>query len=153
MPIEIDQSNKVERTDKDTILALSNGKRRAIVISAKVKRDAIVWMKLQKKSDKTIYLHLFTAGLFILLHPYLADIIKHNERIIIDDEYTGQESKIRGMLLRHIHKAGFQLAKDNILFAQIGRASTAHVLAWQVQRKFTTADYAVRLDDLIGLLK
>ena len=41
MPIEIDQSNKIERTEKDTILALSNNEQRAIVIPARIKREVI----------------------------------------------------------------------------------------------------------------
>ena len=38
MNIEIDQSGKVEETQHDTILAFSNGKSKAVSISARTKR-------------------------------------------------------------------------------------------------------------------
>jgi len=53
MPIEVDQSNKIERTEKDTILTLSNDERRAILIPAGVKREAIARLKRRKKSSKS----------------------------------------------------------------------------------------------------
>ena len=153
MPIEVDQSNKIERTEKDTILALSNDERRAILIPARVKREAIAWLKRRKKSSKMIYLRLFAAGLFILLRPRLANIIKRGQQIVIDTEYEGHESKIKGMLLRYAHAAGFQLSKEAVSFARVGKSSSAHQTAWQVQRGRLAPDHRVSLNELIELVK
>lgn len=153
MPIEVNQSNKIERTEKDTILALSNDEQRAIIIPAQVKREAIAWLKGRKRSSKMIYLHLFAAGLFILLRPRLADIIKRGQQIVIDTEYEGHESKIKGMLLRYAHAAGFQLSKEAVSFAQVGKSSGAHQTAWRVQRGELAPDHRASLNELMELLK
>ncbi len=153
MPVEVDQSNKIERTERDTVLALSNDEQRAIVIPARIKRDAIVWLRRRKKSDKMIYLRLFAAGLFILLRPHLADIIKCGKYIVVDTEYDGHESKIKGMFLRHAHTAGLPLSKEAISFARVGKSSGAHQIAWRVQRRHLAPDHRVSLGELMELVK
>ncbi|MFQ5854881.1 MAG: hypothetical protein ACE5LU_04460 [Anaerolineae bacterium] len=67
----------------DTVLAFSNSRRYAIRIPATVKRAALHALRQRRKpsaSKKTIYLRLFTAGLYLLLRDHL-DAIDH---IIID---------------------------------------------------------------------
>ena len=93
--IEIDQSIKIEQTAQDTILAMSNGVKRTILIPANVKRELIDIQRRQGKSRNTARYRLFATGLFILLRPHLSKIIEHDEQIMIDTEYIGQESKIK----------------------------------------------------------
>jgi len=151
MPIEVDQSNKVERTDKDTILAFADGQHLAIVIPAKAKRQALELLIGQGKSRKVAYLVIFAAGLFILLRGYL-DRAAQEERIIIDTEYSGQEANIRAMLLRHAYNAGWALTAERIVFLPVGKSSNAHKLAWGVQRGELAPDYRVTYEDLCRLL-
>jgi len=152
MPIEVDQSNKIERIERDTVLALSDDRQYAIVIPAKVKRK--VTFRLRRKGTrKTIYLRLFAAGLFILLRAHLADIIGRGEQIFIDAEYEGHESKIKGMLLRQVYAAGIRLPKEMVTFAPLGDRSGAHHVAWQVQRGKRAPDYRVSLEELLALLE
>jgi len=152
MPIEVDQSNRIERTNKDTFLALSNDLQWAIVIPAKVKRAAIARLKGHRRRG-TVYARLFAAGLFILLRPHLKTIVKRREQIVIDTEYIGYEGDIKGMLLRHAHSVGIRLHKDAISFAQVGKSSGAHQAAWQAQRGKRAPDHCVSEEELMGLAK
>ena len=134
MPIEIDQSNKVERTNKDTVLAFSDGQCAAIIIPAQVKRETFRQLRAQGKKPKIAGLMVFAAGLVILLQDYLRRRDNPGEPIIIDTEYTGQEANIRAMLLQYAHKLGLTLEAERITFRRVGKGSNAHKLAWGIQR-------------------
>lgn len=149
MVIEVDQSNKIERTNKDTILAFSDGDCFCILIPANTKRLAIDFLRMQK-SRKTAYLQIFAACLFILLRSVL---VKGAEDIIIDTEYTGHEATIKSIILRHAYNEGVSIDKKKITFAQVGKGSRSHKIAWRVQRGQSAPDYVVTLEELTRLLK
>lgn len=54
MAIEIDQSNKIERTDKDTYLAFSNARALTFVVAAETKRQIVDYLVGKGKSRKPI---------------------------------------------------------------------------------------------------
>jgi hypothetical protein len=151
MPIEIDQSNKIERTNKDTILAFSDGQSLTILIPAKVKRQVLELLISRGKSRKIAYQMIFAAGLFILLRDYLR-VATQGEGIVIDMEYSGQEASIKAMLLRHAHNAALAITAERIEFLSVGKESRAHKLAWGVQRGGLVPDYRVSYADLDKLL-
>lgn len=150
--LEIDQSNKIERLEKDTVIALANNSQRAIIIPSQVKRQAMALLRKNGKSRNAAVLNLFSVGVFLLLEPYL----QHNHRlevaIMIDSEYTGHEVNIRSTLLRYAHKTGLPLSKGQICFGQVGKKSRAHSLAWHIQRNQQKPDTVLTLDDLARLL-
>lgn len=150
--IEIDQSSKIERTSQNTVLAMCDGHKRTILIPARVKREALAMLRSNGKGRNIAYYQLFAVGLFILLEPHLHDIIKHKENIMIDKEYVGQEDKIKGMLLGYAHSKGLDLSKRQVFFAQVGKKSAAHKMAWEVQRGDRKADCIIKLDDLLPFL-
>ncbi len=150
--IEIDQSVKIEQTAQNTILAMANSMRYTILIPANVKRKLIAVQRKQGKSRNTARYRLFAAGLFVLLRPHLPEIIKHDEQIMIDPEYIGQDSKIKSMLLRHAHNAEFDLQARSVFFAPVGKSSNAHRAGWRVQRGLDSANHVVRFDELASLL-
>lgn len=150
--IACDQSIKVEQTNKDTVLAMANNRQRAILLPASVKRQMIQEICRKGKSRNSARYMLFAAGLFLLLYPHLAEIAKRNEQIMIDDEYTGQGGRIKGMLLRHIRHSGFTLEKESIFFGQVGKSSGAHKVGWEVQRGGRKADHIVTIKELRAVL-
>jgi len=153
MPLQIDQSNKIERTERDTVLALSNDQQRAIVIPAQIKREVIVALKNRHQGGQKLQIYLFAVGLFILLRPCLADVIRRKQQIVIDIEYEGHEDKIKSMLLRYARAAGFQLSSEIVTFARVGKSSRAHQIAWQVQRGKRAPDHCVSQNELAVWLK
>jgi len=149
--VEVDQSGKVERTQTDTVLAFSNSRRYAIRIPAAIKRAALHVLRQRRKpsaSKKTIYLRVFTAGLYLLLRDHL-DVLDH---IIIDTEYPGCEGDIRGLLLFLIRRIDPQYPSERIVFRQVGKSSPAHSLAWEVHREKHQADHVVTKGELLDLL-
>jgi hypothetical protein len=148
----VDSSNKIERLEKATVLAFSNKSQRAILVPALVKREVFAALQQKGKSRKNAYLWMFTAGLFLLFKPHLAEIIKCHEIIVIDTEYTSHEANIKSMLLRHCWNAGFDLRPEMVSFDQIGIASSAHKLAYSTQQGKSKADCQVCIRDFLKLL-
>lgn len=91
--IEVDQSIKIERPG-DTVLAFANGISHAIIIPSQVKTEAFRALWKRGKSRKIARIMLFSACIYLLVKDSLPDI----QRIIIDEEYTGQEANIRSFL-------------------------------------------------------
>jgi hypothetical protein len=84
---------------------------------------------------------------------YLIRTHDAEERIIIDDEYPGHDASIKGMILRHAHSAGLDVAKERFVFSRVGKQSSAHKAAWDVQRGYREADHRVTTQELTLLLK
>ena len=150
--IEIDQSIKIEQTAQATTLAMSGPmNKRSIQIPAKVKRQALLYLRSKGKNRNAARYILFAAAIFLLLQPDLVDIARRRERIAIDVEYTGQDNVIRGILLQYIRtECGFPA--DRIFFLQVGKSSSAHQLAWSVNKGDVNADHIVTWDELRNLL-
>lgn len=53
--VEVDQSGKIGETNKATVVAFADGKERAILVPAKVKRQIIPELRRRGKAD-TLYL-------------------------------------------------------------------------------------------------
>ena len=153
MTIEVDQSNKIKRTERDTVLAFSSDQLFSIVLPAAVKREALDRLIPQGKSCKTGELHLFAAGLFLLLKVWLGDTNTREERVLVDAEYTGHEGTTKGMLLRHASMAELRLASSSIVFGRVGKRSRAYHIAWAVQRGKREPDRRIALQELLELLK
>jgi len=67
MPLEVDQSIKIEQTSGDTVLALSNDQQYSIVIPARIKRKALAFLRPRGWYGRRAILACFAAGLFLLL--------------------------------------------------------------------------------------
>ena len=87
-----------------------------------------------------------------MLRDYLKQRDKTGETIFIDIEYSGQEAKIRGILLQDAHKIGLALKAERIVFHPVGKKSNAHKLAWGIQRGKGVAGYTVTPEDLEDFL-
>ena len=147
MKIEIDQSGKIENTGKDTIVAFSDGIFASIIISAKDKREI---QKVFRKTGKNrIFVYrLFAILIFILIKKH----IKNIQQITIDTEYPGKSPVIKDFLLREIRKSFPDFHKDNIVFAQIGKKSKAHYLAYGVAIRKKQPDMVAGVKEVLKLV-
>ena len=99
MDIEIDQSIKIEQTDRDTAVAFSNHVSRCALIRAKDKQELQKIFRVAGKRRMFVY-RVFAILVFLLIKDYLQKI----DTITIDREYLGWEFQVKDYLLQEIRK-------------------------------------------------
>ena len=144
MKIEIDQSGKIENTSKDTVIAFSDGIRKAIRISSNDKREIQAIFRRIGKPRIFIY-KLFAILIFLLIRDHLKEL----DEVVIDEEYSGQESLIKTYLAQEIRKAAPSFDLQLISFGRVGKKSGAHLRASQVARRKRDADMQVTTKDVL----
>lgn len=123
MQCQIDQSGKIEKTNKDTVLCLSNDNWDAVVIKAKTKRQVQEIFR-RNGQNRNFVLFIFSAGLTILISRNI-DIFD----ILIDREYFGKESIIKNVILEMLK---MKERAPKIYFGNIGKKAMAHHRAYAV---------------------
>ena len=142
---QIDQSGKIEQTNKTTVIAYSNDNQFALVIPARLKRRIQEVFRLHGFSSLFTY-YLFSVGLF-----YLIQHLEKEENITIDTEYPGKE-KIITSFLKHLLIKN-KKPDHRISFARIGNRPPAHYAAKDVFDKKKKPDKTLRLEDVIRAIK
>jgi len=145
MRVEIDQSGKIENTNRATVIAFANEISYAILIPAKVKRQLQEVFRRQGKPRLFVY-KTFAAGLFLLINGHLAKI----KDIVIDTEYTGHEKQIKDILLELIRRD--RLPEPNIYFQRIGGKPKVHYVAHDVFSKKKNADKVIGFEEIVVLV-
>ncbi len=148
MQIEVDQSGKIGDTKVPTALAFSNEDSYSILIPATVKRECLGFLRARYRKLRQPYMKLFAAALFLLLKQHLSRL----DLVIIDEEYTGHEGAIKGMLLNYIHSVDSGFQSEAITFGRIGKQSPAHHKAYAVYTGDAEPDHQVSSDELTVLL-
>ncbi|MCX6789100.1 MAG: hypothetical protein NTZ42_00605 [Candidatus Gribaldobacteria bacterium] len=128
MPIQIDQSNKIEKTNKNTAIAIANGSELVILITGKTKRKLQELFRQKGKPQLFVY-KTFATCIAILLRESKT---KYSE-IVIDIEYVGKEKVIRSMIYETLGKFCEKLPEIN--FQTIGKKSKAHNVAYLTAQK------------------
>lgn len=124
MRIEIDQSGKIEFTNKPTVLAFCNSKQGAVIIVAREKKLIQKFFRQINKPRLFAYLG-FTALIYLLIK----DQIRARDQIIIDREYPGFEKFIKHKL-KEIINENKEIKDFDISISQIGKKSQAHIIAY-----------------------
>jgi len=146
--LQVDQSSKVEQTNKPTVVAYSNGEQRALLVPARVKREVLAYLRAQGRESKIAVLLTFSALLALLL----CDVASDAEEILLDDEYAGQRGVIKYQLIIYLERLGCRIDPDTIKFGFIGKKSPAHDLAIGVYRGERKPDRIVKAEDLLELM-
>ncbi len=141
MAYQIDQSNKIEQTNKDTVLALSNSIHCSVKIISKTKRQAQEMFRMNGESRVFVF-KTFAAGIYLLLKN---SNIKQG-KIIIDIEYPGRDKQIK----LHVENMLSENEKNKIeiIFKPIGKSSPAHNLAYKVSTGKNSADKIISLKEI-----
>ncbi len=145
MRIEVDQSGKIEQTNRDTALAFSNEISYTVLIPARVKREAISLLRATGRRGKTLYISLFAAA----LHQLLKDYLDRVDLIVIDVEYEGNEQDVKLALLNLIWQRHPTYPAANITFRRIGKKSAAHKKALATYRGVGMADRTLKVEELL----
>jgi len=121
----VDQSGKIEQTNKDTVIGAANGKNYALKLPAKTKRQ------LQKRCRESLQGKLFVYRTFAaLVFLIIKENIKAMTDLVIDIEYPGKEKVIREVVLELLRKES--LPEPNLSFGRIGNNPKAHFAAYDV---------------------
>ncbi|MBI4092037.1 MAG: hypothetical protein HY427_02425 [Candidatus Levybacteria bacterium] len=142
---QIDQSGKIEQTDKDTVLCLANEEEwDAILIKAKTKRQLQEIFRLNKQ-PRNYVLFVFCAGLAVLIKRNL-----DKDTITIDREYFGKEAVIKEILLGMIKE---NKRRPEILFGNIGRRVQAHLKGYKIYIRKIQAKKTISRVELLKEIK
>ncbi|RJP47636.1 MAG: hypothetical protein C4584_00145 [Armatimonadetes bacterium] len=122
MTYQIDQSIKIENTNKTSYVCLANGKIIIISISSKEKRELKLYFR---KLEKPLIFKLFTFSVLC------AKIIIKTKvgSVAIDTEYSGHERQIKSFILQIFRMEDFK--EPIISFTQVGKKSPAHLGAYK----------------------
>jgi len=144
MRIEIDQSGKIENTNRKTVVAFSNSRSGAIVILSKDKKIIQKYFRSIKKPRVFIYV-TFVALIYLLVK----NVVSAHDQIIIDREYPGYEKLIVKSIKNLLNVDGL-----SIDIAQIDRKSSAHDLAWkELQSRIQKRARKVTCNEVIRVIK
>lgn len=148
MKIEIDQSIKIEQTNKTTSLACSNGVSRSIGLSSTAKKEIENYFrKIGKRKQFMVF--TFCALIYLLLN----DLLNEPRDIYIDREYPGYDNLIKGKIIIAFQKlSNKKIDKHYLHITQVGRASRAHNLAW-LSAKNNSFNYRYSAKDIIRVIK
>jgi len=150
MRIEIDQSWKIERTNRDTIIAFSNKEKGSLRIPAKVKRAAFVYLEEKFGRTKLNIFRIFATGIVLLIAK--SKIKVSNTEIVIDLEYPGHDEEIISMMVGFGRKIGLNFDATSIHFARVGKESPAHFLSYGVHSKKQEETFTAPLRELTEIL-
>lgn len=142
---QIDQSGKIEDTAHHTVIAYANGGQRAVLITAKTKRQ--IQERFRQAGLPRLFIpNTFAAGLFYLIEP-----LEQCSSIVIDTEYPGKEKLISTILSRLLQM--YEKPKHIIRFARIGNRPRAHYAAKDVYDKKRKAERILSLAGIVKVLK
>ena len=144
MTYQIDQSGKVEDTNKLTVVAYANGKIKSVKIGSVEKQKLLTAMRTLDHPKRNYVYKIFAALIYFLLADESVD------SVVIDHEYTGHEESIIGILTQLLHKNSKNI--PTIRFGYVGKSSPAHQAALDVFRDKKEADIIVNAKEVLGLL-
>ena len=143
MKYQIDQSGKIEDTNKLTIVAFANGKTRTLKISGVEKQKLIRSIRVLDYPKKTFIYKIFSGLIFLLLNDQKV------EEVIIDREYPGHEATVKVILTQLFTKFGKK--KPEIEFTEITKKSLAHKIALETFRGKRKPDLVVKAEEVLRL--
>ena len=145
MKYQIDQSGKIEQTEKPTVLAYTNKFTHSLLIPAKVKRQ--LQEAFRKCGMTKLYIqYIFSAAIFLLVRD-----LKQKCDITIDKEYPGKENIISDILRKIL--VSHNKPAHRIDFARIGNRPKVHYAAHDVYIKKVSPDKTLTLNEIVKTLK
>lgn len=142
---QIDQSNKIEQTERDTVIALSNTIQFAILIKAGAKRKIQTRFRLLGRPRNFIYF-TFAALVSLLLQRAEAE-----GKILIDQEYLGHEGVIYDRIYFYLDR--LKVNKNiSVEFGIIGKSSSAHILGASVATKKQKPNLIISAEEVLRII-
>ena len=146
MQIEVDQSGKIEQTNTDTIVALSNDISYTVRLHRKDKRVLKSYFRATHVQGRSRY-RVFAAVVAILLAQ-----VKPSTGILLDNEYKGHEHFIRQHIMQYVQLLGITQSIP-LHIGTIRQGSAADLLAGKVGAGVMAPNYTVKIAEVLMLLQ
>lgn len=142
--VEVDQSGRMEMSGETTVAA-SDDFTVTVRVTATVKRKVREELLEGGVKPKMVMIRMFVGSILLAIRDHLGEI----STLTIDEEYTGYGAIIKSLLLERVRPLGFELTKDDIVVARIGKNSPAHRAAIRVARRQAKANKTPSAEDLL----
>ena len=127
----VDVSAKIENWTADSVIALTNGSARVLVVPAKVKQEVRAWLRTRYPNRRGTYhaLILLAVLISLIVEPGLEGI----EYIVIDEDYSGPEvhAKLKNELVPLLRQKWSDITGGKIHFQRV-KGTKADRLAREV---------------------
>ena len=143
MAYQIDQSGKIEQTNRATVVTLANGFTVTIKISAAEKQKLLKAVREIENPNTNYIYKIFAVMIFLLLD-------KKIKYLAIDKEYPGHDSVIKDTLIYLSNKFGKKLPE--ISFTLVGKKCKAHKTALLTFQKRKKPDMIIKSEQIIEVL-
>lgn len=141
---QIDQSGKIEQTERNTVIACINGQQFTVLLKKGEKR------KLQRVFKTANMQKLFPYLTFATMIAILIHKLSPKHKIIIDKEYFGHEDFIEERIEVYVIQLGSQMPP--ISFGHVGKLSKAHQLGYKVAVGKEKANLVVTADEILRII-
>ena len=146
MTYQIDQSGRIEQTNLNTILAITNKNKQIVIIFNRKNKRILQSIFRNQRKIRMFTILTFSALIAILIKK--SAIGRNN--ILIDHEYLADEDFIKEHILQYLQKLKvYKIPK--IEFGHVGKTSFAHELAAKVAHQKKKADKIVNLKEVFEL--
>lgn len=142
---QIDQSGKIEQTEKNTVIGYSNGQKFTVLLSNKSKRQ------LQEAFRKLGLTQVYIYITFACLVYFLVRKFSQKQDFTIDTEYTGKDKLIK----ENIKKLLIANKKPDhgIYFRRIGNKPKVHYVTHDVFNKEVNPNEIITIRKMVEELK
>jgi hypothetical protein len=144
--VEINQSNKIEQTNKDTIIGVADDKTFTILIGAKIKRK--LQEEFRKQGKPRLFVYRTFIGSVVLALKYAQ--FKSLSKVVIDEEYYGKDKMLKSMFLEMWGR--FFTKIPEISFEKIGRKSKVHNVCYLTMKGKYKLDKIIKFEEIKRLV-
>lgn len=142
----IDQSGRVEETNKITVVALADSKKTfTIVLTPKIKKELLEIFRKNGK-PKTFPIVVFAHIVFMTMLRSKT----YPQELIIDIEYPGHENTIKNIIITRCRR--YKKNPPEVYFANIGKKDPAHIVAWKTYKKLQKPNLTLKSEDFKGIV-
>lgn len=144
MKYQIDQSGKIEQTQRHTVISCTNDVSMSALLKKRDKR------RLQKIFKEAGIPRLFSYLTFAALLAILLKVASPKYKVIVDREYLGHEDLIIQYLKNYLNQ--LKVRSIHVEFGHVGKLSKAHQIAYLVAIGKQKATKVVTMLEVVELL-
>lgn len=142
MKYEVDQSGRIEETNRPTIISIANKN-----YSYSVKIDSKIKRSIQKKfqiigKPKMFSVYGFASGVIILIKKSKVK----NSVVTVDVEYDGYNKILKEIFEKYLDSS------IEFRFISIGKKSPAHIVAYSVFKNKANPNYLIKIQEIEKLM-